>query len=60
MGDNTILLTYESIHGYSTFAWLQDIDEVNEFVEDNSEIKALIECIDATYAENIDLSELGK
>lgn len=61
MNNNVLLLTYDTIQGYSTYGWFKDIKEIDDFVSEHGEnIKSLTECIDTTNAKEIDLSELGK
>lgn len=56
--EQNILLTYEHIDGYSTYGWFENIEYVNHFIQNASEIKNIIECIDCSNCKQINLSEL--
>lgn len=50
-----ILVTYEHISGYNTFAWFYDEEEARIFIETESTVKEVIECYDCIYAKTVDI-----
>ena len=48
-----ILLTYEHINGYSTYAWFETIDDVRYFASSSTEVKSIIECYDCSNAREV-------
>lgn len=48
-----ILLTYDHIDGYSTYAWFESEEDVREFVENSIQIKEINECYDCSNAREI-------
>lgn len=56
--EQNILLTYEHIDGYNTYAWFTSIKDVNDFIITSKEITSLIECMDCTNCKEIDLAQL--
>lgn len=45
-----ILLTFEHINGYNTYAWFETIDDARYFVSNSTEVKSIIECCDCSNA----------
>ena len=48
-----LLLTYEHINGYSTYAWFETIDDAREFASNSTQIKYINECYDCSNAKEI-------
>lgn len=48
-----ILLTYEHIDGYSTYAWFETEDDAREFASNSSEIESINECYDCSNVREI-------
>ncbi|MDU6996005.1 MAG: hypothetical protein E6356_14180 [Terrisporobacter othiniensis] len=50
-----ILLTYEHIEGYSTFAWFETVEDAEEFIKNTCILKQVLECYDCSNVTEIDL-----
>ena len=48
-----LLLTYEHINGYSTYAWFETIDDVRYLASNSTEVKSIIECYDCSNAREV-------
>ena len=48
-----LLLTYEHINGYSTYAWFETIDDAREFASNSTQIKCIKECCDCSNAKEV-------
>ena len=48
-----LLLTYEHINGYSTYAWFETIDDARYFASNSTEVKSIIECCDCSNAKEV-------
>ena len=48
-----LLLTYEHVNGYSTYAWFETIDDVRYFASSSTEVKSIIECCDCSNAKEV-------
>ena len=48
-----ILLTFDHIDGYCTYAWFETIDDVRYFASNSTELKSIIECCDCSNAREI-------
>lgn len=53
--NQNILLTFEHIKGYNTYAWFETIEDVEGFIDDSTEIKKVLECYDCSNVAEIDL-----
>lgn len=59
MNDRNILLTYIRTDGLPTYEWFEDLEECNEFISNSKNIiRKLMECVDCTNAQEIELNEL--
>lgn len=53
--DQNILLTYEHIEGYSTYAWFESIDDAKYFIKYSVTLKEVLECYDCSNVAEIEL-----
>ncbi|MDV3426694.1 MAG: hypothetical protein LIR50_05825 [Bacillota bacterium] len=53
--DRNILLTYE-VEGYNSYEWFEDVEECKEFIEENKDFIAILECQEIKVAANIKLN----
>ena len=44
-----LLLTYEHVNGYCTYAWFETIDDVRYFASNSTEIKSIIEDVETSW-----------
>lgn len=48
-----ILLTFDHVDGYYTYAWFETIDDVRYFASNSTQIKYINECYDCSNAKEI-------
>ena len=48
-----ILLTFNHVDGYYTYAWFETIDDAREFASNSTEVKSIIECCDCSNAKEV-------
>lgn len=53
--NQNILLTFDHIEGYSTYAWFETVEDVKDFIENTAQIKEINECFDCSNVGEINL-----
>ena len=48
-----ILLTFDHIDGYYTYAWFETEDDAREFASNSTQIKCINECYDCSNAKEV-------
>lgn len=48
-----ILLTFDHIEGYSTYAWFESEEDMREFINNSTQIKEVNECYDCSNVREI-------
>lgn len=53
--NQNILLTFEHVKEYTTYAWFETEEDVKHFIENSVEIKEVNECFDCSNVREIEL-----
>lgn len=53
--DQNILLTFEHVEGYPTYAWFETEEYARDFIENSTQIKEVLECYDCSNVAEINL-----